>query len=337
MALYSSSGLSTARACFRKYFYSHEQRIGRESRGGSLFNYMTDGLAVHKGLEVWYSTKDTKRALVAISKWIKEHVGWSTTLWAIEKPYVREHMKYLQRLICAYIRRYSTEDHLRVIATELKFMVPIGSGMAPERPFCECGWEYPEDVRRGFQLVEYCPVCGRELDYFIGIIDLIVEDQATLDWEIVDHKTKDKSTSANYLEAFDESAQLQLYRYGASQSYARTINTAWANILVKLKLIDKRGDPFHRSEPLTVIEDEQALFIRERKADIDAIRAERAKFAAGDTTAWRRNPDRCRDFGICSFYELCWPSREQWWEIPENLANEFEIREFDFLSGALDG
>lgn len=238
-------------------------------------------------------------------------------LFAEDITALQERHTWWKRLYDAYASRYrETDCDWEILAVEHRFISVLGDECY------HCGEPYHEDMRRGTRLVKVCDYCGVEVDYIVGQSDLITREQGVL--RVTDHKTTARSVGEWKLASYTEDPQFTHYSYGVSRTTGEYIGTARANIVAKLKLVDERGNPFHRNNEIVRGQEDFDAFVHERRDMIRQIRQRTHELKA--ETAWPRSPGACRRFGLCDYYGVCWPTRSDWSTLPWDLEDSFTQR-----------
>lgn len=166
--------------------------------------------------------------------------------------------------------------------------------------------------------------CGTPIIYVVAQIDLRVEEDGVP--LIVDHKTKKTSVSDWYLESFNESPQFTQYLFIARRVLGDlNLNVGVANVTAKLKNIDKKGKPFHRNSEIVRTQTDYQQWQQDRLAIAMAADI-KTESSTPPGSLVMRNPSSCRRFGLCEYYGMCWPSRDDWDDPPYDLMDTYEVK-----------
>jgi hypothetical protein len=244
-----------------------------------------------------------------------------------EKQALDKRRDYFHRLYEAYARRYESDfDRWEILGVECRFITVLGDSCPT------CDGSYSEGMIRGTTLLVNCPTCDDHVDYLVGQADLVVRENGVV--RVVDHKTTRKSVSEWKLSSYNEDPQFTHYLYGVSRTRGEEVGHACANVVAKLVNVDERGNPFHRNDEIVRGQVDFDTFVVERRERIREIRDRQARWAQGAETSpgtWPRTPSSCRQFGLCSMYGLCWPTRPDWWTVPEDLTESFEQKPLNYV------
>ena len=336
MSIYNNSRLRTYEKCPRKYYYESVRGLRRRSEWGNVDR--DEGTMLHNVLQVFLDTGRIDRSLEVITNYYASQIADAGL--DVEREVAVERRDYMKAFFEAYTRRW-VGDNFEVVETERQGITCLGDNCY------KCGAAYDKDLIEGKAVQKTChaPIhfpsnnttetCDAPIRYLVGQADLLYLENNML--KLMDHKTKGgKSPSASdpYMAAFHESPQFLQYMYIFSRNClnpdgtSRPVHTAVANVLAKLKTIDKRGVPFKRE---TVVKGQRDLdaFVKDRHALIETIEREMEQLhpdgtPIGVTQPFRRNLDACHDFGLCPMFGICHPPREDWWNLPFDIADDYE-------------
>lgn len=317
--IFNNSGLVDAEMCWRKYYLNHVRRLGRTYEESSpTFTARFDGILWHAIMAEHY-TKGTHFGLGIeglIEDAFKE--GLEKAEFDEERDEIFAKKTWFFDMYEAYAENYKEEDSKwEILGVEEQLLVP----MDDHCPKCQASLQ--DYVPHEAPKKELCK-CGAPIDYLVAQIDLrYLEDNVR---RICDHKTKKTSVSEAYLMAFQESSQFTHYMYCARRAFDEDYHTGTANVVAKLKYINKKGNPFHRNTEII----RGPLDFLEWKAERVHLRQEISRRSQKDPTdfrSWPRNSVSCRRWGLCDYYGFCWPTRGDWFNPPEDLADSFEEKE----------
>lgn len=275
--------------------------------------YLEDGSALHAGLAHWHlsQSSDLEGAQTAASHAYQEALDYPN-LWEIEKPIVDERAAYCERVMEAYSRRYPDEE-FTVLRTEAPFILPVWD-------CCQaCHLGVPAEYYRGV-FAETCPHCQTELEWFVGVIDMIVRRNWDGKLAIIDHKISQR-TSPSTMRWVPRSPQLLTYAWGAGVMMQERIDYTMGNYITTLKTIDQRGDPFHRSQWYKITDLELSQHVFERQQIIRQI---------ATAQYFPRNTDMCNQYGLCPMFEICHPYRPFYGELDDRLIGIYDVVDENF-------
>lgn len=275
--------------------------------------YFSDGTALHSGLATWHGLQSSglPGAQRAAAQAYREDLEYDE-LWEIEKPLVDARASYCQDVMEAYSRRYPSED-FTVLQTEAPFVLPVFEDCT----FCQT--PFPGEFFRGM-FSETCPDCGCEMEWYVGIIDMIVRRNWNQTLGIVDHKVSG-STSPTMHRWVPHSPQLFTYAWAASIIMQEPVQYTMGNYITTLKKIDKQGDPFHRSKWYKIGDFEMVQHLRERQNLI---------WTLSQSEQYPRRTDVCNSYGLCSMWEICHPYRPFTGKLDDTLLGMYDIVEENF-------
>jgi len=111
-----------------------------------------------------------------------------------------------------------------------------------------------------------------------------------------------------------------------------------ANCIAKLKTIDKKGNPFKRALEIVrtavdfdVYVADTLNLIRTIERELEQLDNDNLPFARDGQMPFRRNTDACRNYGLCEMYSICHPARKDWWTIPWDVADDYEVSHTDYV------
>lgn len=336
MSIHNNSRLRLYEKCPRSYYYGSVRNLFRQSEWGDRDR--DEGTLFHAMLAEWYDSKDTNKVQNVLQGWLNTELDKAEL--DVEQVFARERHEYMWNLFEAYVQRYDKDDSWTVIEIERSGITVLGDECT------KCKASYPKALIEGKVIKETCGATGDNLPwpceapihYLVGQADLIVLENQLV--KIVDHKTKGgkaPSISESYLAGFDESPQFTQYMYIFGRNLGRPVDMGIANAVAKLKTIAKRGNPFKRNEEIIKSERDYSVFVADRLALIQAIELEMTSLDENNipkpgTYSFRRNTDACRDFGLCPFFGICHPARDDWWNLPSTVAGDFACKESDYVS-----
>ena len=329
MSIYNNSKLKLYETCPRLFFLGAVLNLRRKSTYANLDR--DEGNLWHEMLAIWMDPKDPHQDNLvrdAINTYYEGRVQEAEL--DVEAEAMSERAKYTNDLWDAYLHRYPNETWV-VQAVEQKGATCLGDKCYV------CNEPYPEECVNGSYLTPNCAECDTTIHYIVGVADALVLENSV--FKLVDHKTKggkSPSVSDAFLASFNESRQFTGYMYIFSRVLERPVAMSIANCIAKLKTIDKRGNPFTRAlEMVRTVADYRA-YVDDTLALIRTIEIELAELDENntpikDTTPFRRNTDACRNYGLCEMYAICHPARRDWWAIPFDVADDFEISDTDYV------
>lgn len=335
MGIYNNSKLKLYETCPRLFYLSSVLNLRRKSTYANLDR--DEGSLFHEMLALWMNPDNPHRNdLVrdAISTYYAGRVNAAEL--DIEAEAMSERAVYMNDLWDAYLRRYPNETWV-VQAVEQKGATCLGDTCYV------CKEPYFEESINGSVLWSNCARCSAAIHYIVGVADALVLENGV--FKLVDHKTKggkSPSVSDAFLASFNESRQFTGYMYIFSRVLGRSIAMGIANCIAKLKTIDKRGNPFKRALEIVRTAADYKAYVSDTLNLINTIEGELAlldendiPIPKGDKGAWlepfRRNTDACRNYGLCEMYAICHPARADWWAIPFDVADDFEISDTDYV------
>ena len=343
MSIYNNSKLKLYETCPRLFYLSSVLNLRRKSTYANLDR--DEGSLFHEMLALWMNPDDPHRDdLVrdAINTYYEGRVRAAEL--DVEAEAMSERAVYMNDLWDAYLRRYPNETWV-VQAVEQKGATCLGDECYV------CGAPYPEEAINGTHLQSTCeattqgPVCGAAIHYIVGVADALVLENGV--FKLVDHKTKggkSPSVSDAFLAGFNESRQFTGYMYIFSRVLGRPVAMGVANCIAKLKTIDKRGNPFKRALEIVRTAADFKAYVDDTISLINVIEGELEQLEINPnapslgpvipkdgTTPFRRNTDACRNYGLCEMYAICHPARADWWAVPFDVADDFEISDTDYV------
>lgn len=327
MAAWNNSTFNHAEACLRLYYLSAIARLSyirQEALPG--FTDRDEGLlwhavmAQHYGIGLMGFTGHSLGPLGPVYDVFSERIGAATFDEDVQA--LKERLKWWERLYEAYAKRYVDEDVAwEVLAVEQRFVTVLGE-QCPR-----CFSPYTDGMRKGIELVPVC-ACGAEIDYLVGQADLIIRENGVL--KVIDHKTTRRSVGEWKLASYTEDSQFTHYLYGISRVTGEWVGAGTANVAAKLKLVDERGNPFHRNSEIIRGPADFDAFVAERRDMIGMLRTRRRMDQTLPGT-WPRSPSACRRFGLCEFYGVCWPTRAAWAALPDDLVESYERKPLNYV------
>jgi len=316
--IYNNSSLVDAGDCLRLYFNKHIRRLGLKFEEGLPgFSDRFEGVLWHAIMAEHYSHGE--HFGIGVSAVIDDAYKASYEAATLEEEIAQldEKRSYFSRLYDAYASYYIDDsDRWDILGIEEQFITPLGD-------FCRsCGAAFDDEIIRGLS-TPATHSCGEAIRFLVGQLDLRIREDGIQ--KIVDHKSKRTSVSEWYLGQFVESTQFTQYLYGARRNFGGDVSCGIANVVAKLKLIDKKGQPFHRNNEIIRGLEDFAVFVDERRSLVESLEA-RAKLQPS-VSLWPRNASQCRRFGLCGFHGLCFPARLNILEIPYDLEDTYEQKE----------
>ena len=328
MGIYNNSKLKLYETCPRLFYLGAVLNLRRKSTYADRDR--DEGSLFHEMLALWMDPEDPHR-----DDLVREVIDnfYSARERAseldVEAEAARERNMYMHDLWDAYLRRYPNETWI-VQAVEQKGATCLGDECYV------CANPYPEECVTGKKLFPNCSKCGAAIHYIVGVADVLVLENTV--FKLVDHKTKggkSPSVSDAFLASFNESRQFTGYMYIFSRVLGRPVAMGIANCIAKLKTIDKRGNPFKRALEIVRTAADYKAYVDDTLALINIIEIELAELdndiPLEGTTPFRRNTDACRNYGLCEMYAICHPARRDWWAIPFDVADDFEISDTDYV------
>ncbi len=331
MGIYNNSKLKLYETCPRLFYLGGVLNLRRKSTYANLDR--DEGTLWHEMLAIWLDPEDPHRddLVRAIIDTYYVHRENNAEL-DVEAEAMVQRREYMHQLWEAYLRRYPNETWV-VQAVEQKGITCLGDACYV------CGWEYPEGIVRGATISEKCGKCQAAIHYIVGVADALVLENGV--FKLVDHKTKggkSPSISDAFLASFNESRQFTGYMYIFSRVLGRPVAMGIANCIAKLKTIDKRGNPFKRALEIVRTVTDYEAYVADTLALVNTIEAElvgldenNIPLNTAGPAPFRRNTDACRNYGLCEMYAICHPARRDWWAIPFDVADDFEISDTDYV------
>lgn len=329
MGIYNNSKLKLYETCPRLFYLGAVQNLHRKSTYADLDR--DEGSLWHEMLAAWLSPDDPHNDRVVRILINEFYVSRQEEAELdVEEEAMKDRQEYMHDLWDAYLRRYPNETWV-VQAVEQKGATCLGNACYV------CGSDYPETAINGSILQLHCEGCGAAIHYIVGVADALVLENTV--FKLVDHKTKGgKSPSIGdaFLASFNESRQFTGYMYIFTRVLGRTVAMGIANCIAKLKTIDKRGNPFKRALEIVRTAADYKAYVDDTLALIKTIELELSELNENDTpiegkTPFRRNTDACRNYGLCEMYAICHPARADWWAVPFDVADDFEISDTDYV------
>lgn len=334
MGIYNNSKLKLYESCPRLFYYGAVLNMRRKSSWADL--YRDEGSLYHEMLAAWLNPEDPHPpgvVRIIIDDYYKERIAGAEL--DIEAEEMEKRRKYMHDLWDAYLRRYPNETWV-VQSVEQKGATCLGDKCY------KCKASYPLEAIRGEVLYAECLVCTAAIHYIVGVADALVLENGV--FKLVDHKTKggkSPSVSDAFLASFNESRQFTGYMYIFSRVLGREVAMGIANCIAKLKTIDKRGNPFKRALEIIRTRADYDAYVADTLNLIQTIEADLAMLGTGrgvdvnvpkpGTHPFRRNVDACRNYGLCEFYGICHPSRADWWTIPWDVVDDYEVTDTDYV------
>ncbi len=339
MSIYNNSKLKDYEVCPRLFYHKSVRNRRRKSTYAQLDR--DEGTLFHEMLAVWMNPDDPNRDNLVrniINKFYNDRMAAAEL--DVEAEAAQDRREYMHALWEAYLRRYPNETWV-VQAVEQKGATCLGDECY------KCGTPYPEEAVRGIALFPTCTGdigqenrwCDAAIHYIVGVADALVEENGV--FKLVDHKTKggkSPSVSDAFLAQFNESRQFTGYMYIFSRVLGRPVAMGIANCIAKLKTIDKRGNPFKRAIEIVRTVTDYDAYVSDTLNLIQTIEGELAKLDSSNIpnetdhgSCFRRNVDACRNYGLCEMYAVCHPSRTKWWELPFDVADDYEISDTDYV------
>ena len=358
--IFNNTALTKYEECPRLFYLEEVLRLQRRPHEDSRNIDREQGVLWHEMMDLWRRVdKQEAEELefqpcirrVGRIQQVQDHVkSYYNARIAVaqfeeEKLFEIECERYMLALFDAYIERYPT-DSFEVVDTERDFITCLGD----ECP--SCGEPYHEDLRRGMTVQQRCDAllsrdaygdngfedlrCEAEIDYLVGRADLIVSENGLV--KLWDYKTKKATAgvSVNTLSGYGTSSQFTQYMYGIGRVLNRVVANGVVDVVVKLKEIAKKGNPFRRNEEIVKGPLDYAAFVADRRALLVQIRADLAQLQPDGTPKasaypFRRNPNHCYKYGPCPMLDICHPARHTWWAPPEAVAHEYTTRPTNYV------
>lgn len=327
MTVFNNSSFMDVDDCFRLYFLAHVQRLGPKYEGVNPYlNDRFEGVLWHAIMAQHYGSiyKDDETGHVYTVEEIIDQTyaaPLELTEYEEEAQAIRDRKVWWNEMYLAYRRQWDDKD------SDWEILGVEESLLASADDACwNCLTVFPSEIRSGAEPKEFCE-CGVSIDYYAAQLDLRIREAGVE--KIVDHKSKKRTPSEVYIDGFSESTQFTHYTYVASRHFDRDIHSGIANITTKLKLVDKRGQPFKRNEEITRGPEDFKQWAAERAALRADIRHRKSEFTRSRAPHhWPRNTGACRKWNrTCDFYGFCWPSRPDWFRPPFDLEDSFEEKE----------
>ena len=336
MGIYNNSKLKLYETCPRLFYLSSVLNLRRKSSYANLDR--DEGSLFHEMLALWMNPDDPHRNDLVRTCINVYYLGRQQVAELdIEAEAMAERQKYMHDLWDAYLRRYPNETWV-VQAVEQKGATCLGDECYV------CGEPYPERIVRGEDLIRTC-LCDAAIHYIVGVADALVLENGV--FKLVDHKTKggkSPSVSDAFLASFHESRQFTGYMYIFTRVLGRPVAMGIANCIAKLKTIDKRGNPFKRALEIVRTAADYKAYVSDTISLINIIENELEQLEVNPNTLslgpvipkegtapFRRNTDACRNYGLCEMYAICHPARADWWAVPFDVADDFEISDTDYV------
>lgn len=306
----SDSGAKDFRRCQRYAAYLRE--FGVAPYGAPRFTPLLLGKSVHKGLQRWYEGQGVEGAVAGAVGLYREAVGYDR-LWEPQKEWADAELAYLEKVMRAYASRYPTETFVVPVAPEIYFITILGDTCRG------CNRPYHRDQIMGTALPPYCE-CGRENHYVRGIIDLIIRYLSDGKLVVVDHKWTTKPSQYFFTRQL-MSPQLRLYVWAANRLLQEPVTRAMVNVLVQLKKVDERGNPFKRTEVYEYRQSDLDEVVSSLRDTAEQWAAERDRYRSG-RDSFPRNLNACVSYDICPYVGLCLEA-PNFQGIPPTLAGEY--------------
>jgi hypothetical protein len=364
MSVLNNTAFTKYEDCPRLFCLEEVLRIQRVQQDGEAARNIDreQGILWHEIMEIWRrlgaGSSDERRMAVAghLKAYYNQRIVAAE--FEEEKLFEIECERYMQALFDAYVERYPS-DSFEVVATEQDFITCLGD----ECP--ECGEPYHEDLRRGMTVQPRCAgrysvpcacifpaacvtcngtekihvrECGAEIDYLVGRADVIVTENGVI--KLGDYKTKKASRSpSDYaMSGYAVGSQFTTYMYGVGRALARPIANGFVDIVVKLKEIAKKGNPFKRNEEIVKGPLDYEMFVQDRREMLRQIREDLARLEPDGSPKegqypFRRNTNHCYQYGPCPMVDICHPARHNWWQVPAAKAGEFATRPPTYVDG----
>lgn len=343
MGIYNNSKLKLYETCPRLFYLSSVLNLRRKSTYANLDR--DEGSLWHEILATWLNPDDPHNDRLVRSLIDEFYINrQQLSELDVEHEAMVERQTYMHSLWDAYLRRYPNETWV-VQAVEQKGATCLGDACYV------CGESYPEASINGTFLQARCggdqheQGCGASIHYIVGVADALVLENGV--FKLVDHKTKggkSPSISDPFLASFNESRQFTGYMYIFTRILGRPIAMGIANCIAKLKTIDKRGNPFKRALEIVRTAADYRAYVNDTIALINVIEGELEQLEVNPeapslgpvipkegTIPFRRNTDACRNYGLCEMYAICHPARADWWAVPFDVADDFEISDTDYV------
>jgi len=332
MGIYNNSKLKLYETCPRLFYLSSVLNLRRKSTYTNLDR--DEGSLWHEILAAWLNPDDPHNDRLVRSLIDEFYINRQQAAELdVEHEAMVDRQEYMHSLWDAYLRRYPNEPWV-VQAVEQKGATCLGDTCY------DCGADYPLEAIMGEKLHSQCFGCQASIHYIVGVADaLVLENQV---FKLVDHKTKggkSPTISDAFLASFNESRQFTGYMYIFTRVLGRPIAMGIANCIAKLKTIDKRGNPFKRALEIVRTATDFKAYVDDTVSLINVIEGELEELELigidliprEGTTPFRRNTDACRNYGLCEMYAICHPARVDWWAVPFDVADDFEISDTDYV------
>ncbi len=335
MGIYNNSKLKLYETCPRLFYLGAVLNLRKKSTYANLDR--DEGTLFHEMLAAWLSPDDPHRHSVVHEIIQNYYYGkMEAAELDVEEQAMEDRMTYMHELWDAYLRRYPNETWV-VQSVEQKGATCLGDACYV------CGHDYPREAIAGTYILSNCVGCSAAIHYIVGVADALVLENGLL--KLVDHKTKggkSPSVSDAFLAQFNESRQFTGYMYIFSRVLGREVVMGIANCIAKLKTIDKRGNPFKRALEIVRTAADYKAYVADTlsliiiiEAELELLDKNNIPFPEGDENTgrqpFRRNTDACRNYGLCEMYAICHPARADWWAIPFDVADDFEISDTDYV------
>lgn len=327
MGIYNNSKLRLYETCPRLFYYGAVLNLRKKSTYANLDR--DEGTLMHEMLATWLNPDDPMNDLEVrglINGYYYKRVDEAEL--DVESEEMEERRQYMHDLWDAYLRRYPNETWV-VQSVEQQGATCLGD-------MCYvCHTSYAESAIKGTVLHPNCS-CGAAIHYIVGVADALILENGV--FKLVDHKTKggkSPSVSDAFLASFNESRQFTGYMYIFTRVLGRPVAMGIANCIAKLKTIDKRGNPFKRALEIVRTSLDFKAYVDDTLSLIRTIEDELVHLDDNDIPTndgvFRRNTDACRNFGLCEMYSICHPTRADWWAIPFDVADDYEVSDTDYV------
>ncbi|MGH7261587.1 MAG: PD-(D/E)XK nuclease family protein [Nitrospiraceae bacterium] len=334
MSVLNNTAFTKYENCPRLFYLEEVLRYMRVPQDGEAARSIDreQGILWHELMDLWrrpgLASRDDRLELVAAHIKTYYNARIAAAQFEEERLFEIECERYMQALFDAYVAHYPVDSY-ETVDTERDFITCLGD----ECP--TCGEPYHEDLRRGMTVQQTCQ-CGAEIDYLVGRVDVIAVENGVV--KIGDYKTK-KATAAvshNTLSGFAVGSQFTTYMYGTGRALARTVANGFVDIVVKLKNIAEKGNPFKRNDEIVKGPIDYEMFVADRREILRQIRDDLARLDENGVPQpgaypFRRNTNHCYQYGPCPMLDFCHPSRHTWWTVPAAKTNEFTIRPANYV------
>ena len=334
MTILNNTAFTKYEDCPRLFFLEEVLRIQRVHQGGEAARSIDreQGVLWHELMDLWRrpGAEDSFQRKADVAAHLKRYYNERINVaeFEEEKLFEVECERYMQALFDAYVERYPI-DSFEVVATEQDFITCLGDACP------ECGEPYHEDLRRGMTVQQKCQ-CGAEIDYLVGRADVVVTENGVI--KLGDYKTKkaSRSPSDHAMNGYAVGSQFTTYMYGVGRALARPIANGFVDIVVKLKEVAKKGNPFKRNEEIVKGPLDYEMFVQDRRELLRQIRADLARLDENGQPRpgqypFRRNTNHCYQYGPCPMLDICHPSRQNWWQVPAAKVGEFTMRPANYV------